>query len=453
MAENLNFTKAALDSIMLPEKGQRAEYCDVKQSSLRLRVTASGVKTFCVFKRIKGSGMERITLARYPEMSIEQARKKTAEILGKIVEGNNPAEARRAIKAEPTFRELFDEFAKRHGEKKRAWAADFQRYRDYLDRPLGPHKLSSITSPMITRILSDIERAGKANATINNVRALASSIFSKGIEWGRCSINPVSATKTRKKISRDRFLQTHELPRFFAALAGEMNDTVRDYFLISLLTGARRANALAMRWSEVNFNDKIWRIPRTKNDEPQNVTLTTEVIKVLKTRKAAAQPGSEFVFPGDGEKGHLVEPKKGWKRIFDRDELTQLKAMIAEVGGSLEPLKDKTSGKDIHESLDALLERARATAVGLGLQADGVRIPDLRIHDLRRTMGSWQAITGASLPIIGKSLNHKSQQATAIYARLDLDPVRASVEKATEAMLRAAGVQDALPEVGGESVE
>lgn len=62
---------------------------------------------------------------------------------------------------------------------------------------------------------------------------------------------------------------------------------------------------------------------------------------------------------------------------------------------------------------------------------------DLRIHDLRRTLGSWQAKTGASLAIIGKSLNHKNQATTAIYARLDLDPVRASVEKATSAMLDA----------------
>ena len=60
---------------------------------------------------------------------------------------------------------------------------------------------------------------------------------------------------------------------------------------------------------------------------------------------------------------------------------------------------------------------------------------------MRRTLGSWQARTGASLAIIGKSLNHKSPQATAIYARLDLDPVRASVEKATKAMLDAAGIQ------------
>ncbi|MEO5377912.1 MAG: hypothetical protein H7832_09060 [Magnetococcus sp. DMHC-6] len=61
---------------------------------------------------------------------------------------------------------------------------------------------------------------------------------------------------------------------------------------------------------------------------------------------------------------------------------------------------------------------------------------DQRNTKSSRTMGSWQAITGASLPIIGKSLGHHSQQATAIYARLDLDPVRAAMEKATEAMMK-----------------
>ena len=55
------------------------------------------------------------------------------------------------------------------------------------------------------------------------------------------------------------------------------------------------------------------------------------------------------------------------------------------------------------------------------------------LHDLRRTLGSWQAKTGASLSIIGKSLNHKNVATTAIYARLDLDPVRESVNTAEAA--------------------
>ena len=68
-------------------------------------------------------------------------------------------------------------------------------------------------------------------------------------------------------------------------------------------------------------------------------------------------------------------------------------------------------------------------------------IENLRIHDLRRTLGSWQAKTGASLAIVGKSLNHKSHSTTAIYARLDLDPVRESVDRATGAILAAAGLK------------
>jgi hypothetical protein len=52
-------------------------------------------------------------------------------------------------------------------------------------------------------------------------------------------------------------------------------------------------------------------------------------------------------------------------------------------------------------------------------------------------MGSWQARTGASLVIIGKSLGHKSQAATAIYARLDDSPVRMSMQTAASAMLEA----------------
>ena len=70
------------------------------------------------------------------------------------------------------------------------------------------------------------------------------------------------------------------------------------------------------------------------------------------------------------------------------------------------------------------------------LERTGIR--DLRIHDLRRTLGSWQAAAGTSLPIIGKSLGHKSLAATQVYARLNLDPVRASVNRATDDLLLAA---------------
>lgn len=430
MENRFNFTKTAVMGLPLPDAGKRATYYDETVPKLAIRVTATGTKTFYIVKRV-GAGMAWLKLGVFPDMTVDNARKEAENKLGLFAGGDNPAETRRALKAEPTLAEFFKEYGTRHGQKKKSWGDDKQRYRDYLETPLGAKKLSAITRESIGRILSDMERDGRAGATVNNVRALASGLFGKAIEWSYLTDNPVKGIKTRKTNKRDRFLQANELPRFFASVGEEPNDTIRDYFLLSLLTGARRANVMAMRWNQINLAEGLWRIPDTKNGTPQNVTLSPEAAAILTTRKETAD--GAFVFPGDGKSGHLIEPKKGWLRIFDRDELAQLAARIKAADKAF-PVVDG-------EALTDALERARKAAKRLKLDTEGTRIDPLRIHDLRRTLGSWQAKQGASLAIIGKSLNHKSQQATAIYARLDLDPVRASVNQATSAMLDAAGLK------------
>jgi integrase len=417
-------------------------YYDQDIPKLALRVTAKGTKTFYVVKRV-ARDMVWYKLGIFPEMTVEQARKAAEVTLGSFANHENPAEIRRAAKGMPILAEFFEEYGERHGQRKLAWRDDKQRYRDYLQPTLGGRKLNTITREMLGRILSDMERVGKSAATVNNVRALASALFSKAIEWGYIVDNPVQGIKTRKATKRDRFISATELPRFFSSVAQEPNPIIRDYFLLSLLTGARRANVLAMRWSDINIEEAIWRIPRTKNGDPQNVTLSPEAIEILQQLKTSARctRSSTYVFPGSGASGHLVEPKKGWQRIFDRDELTQLNLRIQEAGGN--PVTFDASVQDTQDSLAKALKAARSTAENLGISLEGIRIPDLRIHDLRRTLGSWQAKTGASMVVIGKSLNHKSQATTAIYARLDLDPVRASVNTATSAMLEAAGLKSA----------
>ena len=69
------------------------------------------------------------------------------------------------------------------------------------------------------------------------------------------------------------------------------------------------------------------------------------------------------------------------------------------------------------------------------------KLANLRPHDLRRSIGSWMALGGVGLPIIGAALGHKDHRSTAVYARLNDGAVRAAMERATEAML-AAGKED-----------
>ena len=86
----------------------------------------------------------------------------------------------------------------------------------------------------------------------------ASGVFGKAVEWGFLDYNPAQGVKVAgKKVSRDRFLQADELPRFFAAVAEE-EPAMRDFILLALLTGARRANLCAMHWRELDLSAGVW---------------------------------------------------------------------------------------------------------------------------------------------------------------------------------------------------
>lgn len=387
MSEQINFTKKTIDALPIPEPGKRDTYHDTKTAGLQLRVTSTGAKTFSVYRRTKGGSPERLTLGRYPDMTIEKARKSAAEINLHINAGKNPADRLREAKREMTLNDLFQEYMERRAAFNRRPDKPQATYRLYLS-DWNNRKLSSIKHEEVDRLHKKIGR-NIGQVTANIVLKLLHVMFNKAINEWRIwkGENPAHGIEKFPEQSRDRFLQSDELPRFFLAVAEEENQTIRDYVLMSLLTGARRSNVLAMRWQDISFDRHEWRIEETKNGTPQTVALSPEAVEILLNRKSS--DNGVFVFPGTGKAGHLMEPKKGWKRILER-----------------------------------------------------AGIDNLRIHDLRRTLGSWQAKTGASLAIIGKSLNHKNQNTTAIYARLDLDPVRDSVNKATSAMLTAAGLKN-----------
>ena len=137
-----------------------------------------------------------------------------------------------------------------------------------------------------------------------------------------------------------------------------------------------------------------------------------------------------WVFPSRSASGHMTEPKKAWQQIFDRDELAQIELRLRASGHA----PDWNPSTPLHLQLIASQEQAAAA----GIDISGCRMPPLRIHDLRRTHGSFQAIGGSSLAIIGKSLGHKTLAATQIYAHLDRDPIRESVEDATRRMMQYA---------------
>ena len=384
--KRFNFTKKSIEKAKPSGNDQRAYYYDTTTRGLALAVSPAGKKVFVLYRKVAGRP-ERITIGPYPDLTIEKARKRADELNGSIALGGNPAVKRRTIQDEMTLKELFDAYLDRHAKAhKKSWSADESMFKTHLAN-WSHRKISDIRKADVLTLHHRIGagKSGHAYAA-NRVVELLSSMFNKAIEWGWEGENPASRIRAFKERKRDRFLQPEEFPAFWKALIEELNTTARDYFIVSLLTGARRANVQAMRWSEINWPAETWTIPETKSGEPVTVALSPKAIEILERRKDASN-GGEWVFPGLGATGHLIEPKAAWQRICKR-----------------------------------------------------AGIEDLRIHDLRRTLGSWQAATGASLPVIGKSLGHKSLGATQVYARLNIDPVRIAVNKAVDAMMLAANM-------------
>ena len=379
-SNNFNFTKRSLETLPLPNLGKRLYVYDSKVPGLEFMVTHQGSKSFKVYRKFKDKPL-RVTLGKFPETTVEKARNKAIKILDELNEGINPNEEKKKLRAETTFGELFTLFMERYSKhQKKTWQSDARDVPRFVGHWFQ-RKISNISKQDATLLHEKIRNENglyQANRFLDTLRA----IFNKAIEWGWSGVNPTQGIKKFKQKSRDRFLHPDELPRFFESLDSEPNDTVRDYIYVSLFTGVRKSNVLAMRWDDINFERREWRIQETKNGDPLRVHLVEEVIDILKTR-LDCYGKREWVFEGQGKTGHLVEPKSGWKRILKR-----------------------------------------------------AGIKNLRLHDLRRTLGSWQAATGANSFMIGSTLGHKSTQATAIYARLNIDPVRDAVERATQAMLQ-----------------
>jgi integrase len=491
-----NFSGKFIAQLPAAQSGKRVYYSDLKQPGLLLCVTPTGTKSFQVYVKVKNRPI-RVTLGRFnpsisdsyelprntnldeylsnnPELNVRIARELAVHVKGALKQGANPADAKRVGRAEKTLGEMFELYYRDHllaRQKKTADEVklDFARYLGDLpptprlkhgqQRAKSPgsvnwqrRPLSSITKKDIHSLHSDLGNKS-GHRTANKVLVLLKSIFNRAKDWDLYDKpNPVIGVQPFKLKSRDRFIQADELPRFFKSVLQEENPNVRDYVLLSLLTGARKTNVLSMRWEDINLEREVWHIKDTKNGDPLAVPLMPEAVQILSKRKPKST--ATYVFEGSTKDSHMQDPRKGWQRIFDRDEVEQLAIRINEAGGHFEwPVKKVKKERDHSrkiETLNEALARARAIALQMNIDTHGTRLQDLRIHDMRRTLGSWQARHGASLVIIGKSLGHRSPTSTAIYSRLNLDPVKDSMLTATRAMLSVANL---LPEAEITSIE
>jgi integrase len=249
-------------------------------------------------------------------------------------------------------------------------------------------KLSEITHQQVSKLRLDLG-AKVGRTTANRVIELLSAMFNFAKQPAQrffIGENPAEGIGKFEAVERERYLRSDEAPKFFDALNEEEDQDFADYVRLSIYTGARRGNVLRMQWSEISLSGAVWTLSgeQLKNGEPLTIPLVQQAVDVLQKRTAKAK-GKAWVFPGDTAQGHMGPQRKKWLEF---------------------------------------VKRAGA--------------PDLRVHDLRRSLGSWMANSGASTVVTMRALGHKTVDAALIYQRLAADPVREAAQRAVTALMDAA---------------
>ena len=391
-----HLTKSLVEKTLPPKSGQLF-LRDDEITGLALRVTSNGVKSFVWEGRINGRTC-RDTLGKFPDLSVVEARAKAFEYKAKIARGENPVgqrdSERAALRAEKTFAQLVDEYLNLHAKPhKRSWREDERMTRRYLPSSWSSRRLSDFSRHEMVRLHQAIGHE-HGHYAANRLAALLRTMFNRAKLWGMLKEeNPVRGIKLFHEEKRERFLTAEEIARLNEALMSEPDWRWRAFFPLSLLLGTRRGELITARWADIDFARAVWRIPNTKSGRPHLLPLPRPAVQILE--RLPSRNNSEWLFPGEKTNTSITAPSNAWHRI-----------------------------------------RRRA-----GLNGDE-NVPNsaVRQHDLRRTLGSWLAASGYSLPLIGRALNHANVSTTAIYARLDLDPVRRALEENATMML-AAGKQ------------
>jgi hypothetical protein len=280
-AKRFTFSKSRVEALPVPASG-RVYWYDDKTPSLSLCVTDKGTKTFYVYKWTNGKPV-RFRLGRFPEITVEQARKMTQETTGDIARGIDPQANRQTARGELTVGKLFEAWLEHAKQHKRTWKEDERQYNKHF-AAWKNRRLSDVRKADVSELHTRLGKSGVYTA--NRALALLSAAFNYAIrelDWE--GINPTTGIKSFKEESRDRFIQPDELPRFFKALESE-DELFQHFFKMALLTGARRSNVQAMRWDEIQGD--IWRIPETKNGQPVLVPLVPEALAIIDDRRKSA---------------------------------------------------------------------------------------------------------------------------------------------------------------------
>jgi integrase len=345
-----------------PGLNHQCIYWDAKLECFGLRVYPSGRRAYVCAYRLEGR--KRLTvLARVERLTLDEARTMAVLCLARAAGGEDPKGPSRRKRAAKTIAQLCVAFIEQHAKAKRlTWKTDQSVLRRQI-LPKHRHRLAAtVTSADIEPLHREIGASHPyaANDFVDLVRVM--------FNWGKVAgfvprdhANPSAGIVRFPERRRRRYITPVEMPPFLRALETEDNEYARHALWLLLLTGLRMRELLKAQWDDIDWETGTLFVGLTKNGEPLLAPLSDPALARLKAIPRIAD--NPYIICGR-KPGH---PLTGLGRPLER-----------------------------------IVQRAGLASI--------------RVHDIRRTVGSWLAQAGVSLHLIGDVLNHRDLKTTLGYA-------------------------------------
>lgn len=260
--------------------------------------------------RYKVFGVERkLSLGTFPEVSLQPARRLRDNARADVEEGGDPvAEKRRKrlqaeLAAKTTFELVATEYIQKMEREGRS-PATIKKARWFLELLGGIAKrpIASITPHELLDVLKRVERRGHHETAVR-LRAFAGRIFRYGFATLRTEKNPADILRGALTVPQVR----HHAAIVEPKKVGELLRAIEDYngrpetlYALRLAPHVflRPGELRQAKWSEIDFADKVWRVPaeRMKMKQPHAVPLSRQVLFILQDLRSLAR-SSDFLFP------------------------------------------------------------------------------------------------------------------------------------------------------------
>lgn len=348
-------TAGLIDALVCPTDKPQAFLRDTKSIGLKVRVTPAGTKSFVYEVRISGKPVRR-TIGSVLAWSLEQARESANKLRVLIDKGHDPRELEqmaaevKALQKRQAEARTLQEAAEavtvaaawgRYMEegKPRGKAAWKPRYRNDLVKMAAPggeprkrgggKMLPGHLHPLMNLRLIDVTPdfvrdwfvIESKRSPVNAVRALA--MLAGFLKW--CSTRREWRTMVNRdaaraadladllpaKVRRTDALELDQLKPWFAGTDKLRSRVARAYLQALVLTGARREEMAALKWSDVDFAWKKITVADKVGDN-RTIPLTPylgSLLASLPREMLDADSPNPYVFASTGKSGHIAEPR------------------------------------------------------------------------------------------------------------------------------------------------